>query len=406
MKNPFGGVGRALAYRPYRIYWVGQVPHVQGQWIYRVAAGWMMFDMTHSPAWLGATGFAMSAPALLLSPLAGALCDRIGHRRMSLFATATSALVVLTTAALAYAGLMTAPLLFALVLLLAISIAFEFPARQSLVSVLLDRSILAEGMALNWAVFNAAFFTGPLFAGLLLAGGGPPLAFAAVGAACLWMFTALARIPLAEGPRRGAEASGLLADVVSGIRYTLAHPVIPIVIALQVAAAMLIRPYVDLMPGFAGAVYGRGEEGLATLLAGSGIGALVVSVGLTLFGREAWLPHVFVIGAACAGVALIAFAATDSYWLAVGILLIVGGGTTATGIANATMIQQYVDPGYRGRVVSLNMAFQMGTPAFGSLALGWLAEFVGLQPAVAVAGVVFLAVMAPFGRTLFRMPPP
>jgi MFS family permease len=407
VKNPFGGVGRAFANRAYRIYWIGQVPHVQGQWIYRVAAGWMMFDMTQSPAWLGATGFAMSAPALVLSPLAGALCDRIGHRRMSLIATATSGLIELATAALAYTGLMTPLLLFALVLLLAISTAFEFPARQSLVSVLLERSILTEGMALNWAVFNAAFFTGPLFAGLLLAAGGPPLAFAAVGAACLWMFGALARIPLVEMRQpRHAEAGGLLADVMSGIRYTLAHPVIPVVIALQVAASVLIRPYVDLMPGFAGAVFGRGEEGLATLLAGSGVGALLVSVSLTLFSRESWLPYTFVIGAACAGIALIAFAATDNYWLAVAVLLIVGGGTTATGIANATIIQQHVDPGYRGRVVSLNMAFQMGTPAFGSLALGWLAEFIGLQLAIGIAGVVFLACMTPFTRTLFRMPQP
>jgi MFS family permease len=221
------------------------------------------------------------------------------------------------------------------------------------------------------------------------------------------MFGALARIPLVDMRQpRHAEAGGLLADVMSGIRYTLAHPVIPVVIALQVAASVLIRPYVDLMPGFAGAVFGRGEEGLATLLAGSGVGALLVSVSLTLFSRESWLPYTFVIGAACAGIALIAFAATDNYWLAVAVLLIVGGGTTATGIANATIIQQHVDPGYRGRVVSLNMAFQMGTPAFGSLALGWLAEFIGLQLAIGIAGVVFLACMTPFTRTLFRMPQP
>ena len=403
MPSPFHGVGRALASRGYRIYWFGQIPHVQGIWIHRVAAGWLIFEMTGSPAWLGAIGFAMSAPALVLSPLAGALSDRIGHRRTSVIATAAGMLVVLATALLTYAEVMTPVLLFALVMLLAVFVAFEFPARQSLVPVLLDRSVLTEGMALNWAMFNVAFFTGPLIAGVLLTLGGPELAFFTATGTYIWMLGALMRIPQSAEPRlKALRLGGLFSDIATGLGYTLRHPVIPLVIGLQVVVSLLVRPYVDLMPGFASAVFGRGEQGLAILLAGSGIGALVVSMGLTLFGRERWLVYVFVFGAAGSAAALLLFTLTDLFWLGVAVLPLVGGAATAAGIANATLIQQYVDAGFRGRVVSLNMAFQVGAPAVGSLALGWLAEFVGLQLAVGVSGGIAFFVVAASARKLFR----
>lgn len=402
MPSPFHGIGRALASRGYRIYWLGQAPHVQGQWIHRMAASWLIYDMTHSPAWLGAIGFALSAPHLALSPFAGALCDRFGHRRTSILATGAGAAIALATALLTYAALLTPAILFGLVCLLGISTAIEFPARQTLVPTLLDRSVLTEGMALNWAVFNAGFFTGPLIAGVLLTLGGAELAFLVSTLAYFCMVGALVLIPSVDHPVPTSLGLGLIGDIAAGIRYTLGHPVIPWVIGLQIVASLLLRPHVDLMAGFAGAVFHRGEEGLAMLLAASGVGALVVSVAMTLYGRTRMLGPIFIWGAVVSGAGLLAFALTDSFWVALALLAIVGGGLTATGIANVTMIQHEVEAGFRGRVVSINMACQLGMPALGALALGWIAEFLGLQIALAAAGAVALAAMALTGRILLR----
>ncbi|MDP7101794.1 MAG: MFS transporter [Rhodospirillales bacterium] len=60
----FGGIGRAFSTRNYRVYWTGQVVMVQGFWIYKIASGWLMFELTHSPAWLGALGSAYMLPVL------------------------------------------------------------------------------------------------------------------------------------------------------------------------------------------------------------------------------------------------------------------------------------------------------------------------------------------------------
>jgi MFS family permease len=360
-----------------------------------------MFQLTHSPAWLGTVGFALSGPALVLAPFSGALCDRFGHRRTALFSTLSGMTIVLVTAIITGAGWINPPLLVFLILLLGISISIEFPARQALVPGLLAREILTEGMALNWAVFNVGFFTGPLFAGLMLSAGGPGIAFLAAAGCYTCMATALATIDTGVDEDRSHSApTRFLDDMKAGIRYTTSHARIPAIIGVLMIVSLLIRPYVDLMPGFAGAVFDRAESGLATLLAGSGIGALVVAVAMTLYGKERWLIRVLVGGSILSSIALFAFANTPDFALAVAVLFVVGGSTTAAGIANATLIQHEVDPAFRGRVVSLNMAFQLGTPALGSLSLGWLAEFVGLQKALAGAAVVVLIAVAIFSRKL------
>lgn len=407
---PFAGARRALASRPYRIYWTGQIPHVQGIWLHRVAAGWLIYEMTGSPAWLGAIGFAMTAPSLILSPIAGAVCDRIGHRRTSMLSTAGGMCVISLTTLLTILGLMTPGLLFALVLLLAVCIAFEFPARQALVPALLPRDVLTEGMAMNWAVFNLAFFTGPLIAGALLTLGGAQLGFAASICTYLWMTIALFRIP-ADEPRLGSiRLGGLLHDIADGIAYTRRHPMLPWIIGLQIAASMLVRPYIDLMPGFAVGIFNRGEHGLATLLAASGIGALIFSILLTMYSRERWLVYTFTAGMIGSAAMLLIFSATDHFWFAAACLVLVGGFATTTGIANATLLQQYVDIAYRGRVVSLNMAFQVGSPAFGALILGASAECVGLPAAVGTGAVIVIVATGLCARTLYekrrRIAPP
>ncbi|NQV55845.1 MAG: MFS transporter [Rhodospirillales bacterium] len=399
----FGGFARALSSRNYRIYWSGQIAYVQGLWIYRVAAGWMMFDLTASPAWLGAMGFAFAAPFLILSPIAGAICDRLGYRRTAMIALSGATLVMLVTAILSWAGAITPPVLFILMGAISIFTAFEGPARQSLVPVLIDRAHLTEGMSLNWATFNVAFFTGPLIAGFLLSWGGAQLAFTTAIFTLVVMLVTLLRIH-ADGEPRWSEIriAGLWPDLMSGVRYTTRHPVIPWVIGFHMVMAVALRPYVDLMPGIAVKVFAADAQGLASLLAASGIGALAVSVAMILAAREQWLVRFLVWGQVASGFGLLTFIASDNFILGLVSLFFLGGFTCAAGIAAATLIQQNIDGAYRGRVVSISLAINLGTPAIGALGLGWLAEVIGFRPSLAIGAVLALMVMALGSKRLIR----
>ena len=170
---------------------------------------------------------------------------------------------------------------------------------------------------------------------------------------------------------------------------------------LHVAASLFLRAHLDLMPGFAVDIFGRDEQGLALLLSASGIGAMIVAVLLTLYaGRIALLP-VLIWSEIVAGAFLVLFTATDQFLFGTAALVVGGGMAAATGIASSTMIQQSVDNAYRGRVISITLAMAMGAPAFGALAIGWFAEFIGLQWSVGGGAVIAILVAAAMARPLF-----
>jgi MFS family permease len=385
----FGGFARALSSRRYRIYWTGQLGHMQGIWFYRIAAGWLMFELTHSPAWLGAIGFAMTIPILLISPIAGAVGDRIGHLRMAIIALACGLPVMAIIMTVTWAGLMTPILLIVLFAILTTFVAFEYPGRQSLVPSLVAPEHLSEAMALNWSAFNTAAFTGPLLAGLLLSLGGATLSFAAVVLTYAAMLQALLRLRTkADPPARSLNISSLASDLMEGLRYTGAHRLIPLVLALHVLSNVLLRPYVDLMPGIAETVFAEGLSALATLLAASGVGAVIVAGAMTFLAGRFDLIRTLIVCAFAAAAAAFLFANTTDLWIGAVLVAALGGLLTAIGIASSTLIQKSVDDAYRGRVVAILLALYIGAPALGTLGIGWLSEIVGFQPALAWAAVL------------------
>ncbi len=389
----FGGFARALSSRRYRTYWTGQLFHMQGIWFYRIAAGWLMFEMTHSPAWLGAIGFAMTVPILLISPIAGAVCDRIGHLRMAIIALTCGLPVMVLIMALTWAELMTPILLISLFLILTTFVAFEYPGRQSLVPSLVPPEHLSEAMALNWSAFNTAAFTGPLLAGLFLSLGGATLSFGAVVFTYSMMLQALIRLRRNDDPpAQSLKFLALTNDFLEGLRYTGAHRLIPFVLAMHVIAQILLRPYVDLMPGIAKTVFAEGLSALATLLAASGVGAVIVAGVMTFLAGRINLVRTLVFSA-LAGVAMVVlFTTTKNLWIATLLVAVLGGLLTAVGIASSTLIQASVDNDYRGRVISILLALYVGAPSLGALGVGWLSEFIGFQLALAAAALLSLAV--------------
>lgn len=399
-----GGIGRALSSQTYLTYWSGQAFHVQGIWIYRLSSGWLVWELTKSPVWLGAIGFAFAAPALFIGPIGGTISDRIGHRLTAMLSLILGLMVMLVMGVSTWLELISPTGLFALVALLSMTTAFDFPARQSLISSIVDPRYFKESLALNWATFNAATFTGPLIAGFLLALGGAKLAFAVVIGTYIIMLQALWRLPPSPKANTGIPIlSGLADDFRAGLRYTLKHPLIPYIVALHVVAMLFLKPYIDLMPGFAVEVFARGEQGLALLLAMSGIGGLAVSVYMTVRAETINLFLVLIASEFLGALFLVLFAATDQFWLAQAFMVAVGGMTAAAGLASSTLAQQLVDDDYRGRVLSIILALFIGAPALGALGLGWIAEQTSLPVAVISGAALALIPAAIISRKLYRL---
>ena len=97
----FGGFGRALSSPHYRLYACGHIANVFGWWGNRLGVGWLTWELTGSAGWLGIVAFVGMIPVTLISPFAGVLADRHGHRQMAMIAGVSGGIVTLTLALLA-----------------------------------------------------------------------------------------------------------------------------------------------------------------------------------------------------------------------------------------------------------------------------------------------------------------
>jgi MFS family permease len=391
-----GGVGNAMlafAHRNYRVYAGGNAVSLIGIWMQRVSAGWLAWTLTHSGTWLGIMSMAEFFPVVFLSPIAGALADRRDRVliiRITQIAGSTEAILL---AALVYTGAISIWLLFVLTLLLGVFNAVAQPARLALIPTLVDRGALPSALAINAIIFNSARFIGPAVAGILIARFNVGAAFAVNAASYVVFLLAMANLrglpalPLVAG-------QGVLRASAEAYSYARRHPGIAPMLVLFTVTTIGTRGFVELFPGFADRVFGRGPEALSVLTSTVGFGAICGGAWLLFRPGIAGLTGVVLGNTLMISLAILAFAATDRFYLALPCVFVAGCAMTITGIGAQTLIQAAVETGMRGRIMALyGMIFRAG-PALGAVLMGSLSERFGLRLPLAVGAALSCAVWA------------
>ncbi len=392
-----GEIGRILGQRSYRLYFAGNTLSILGVWIHRTAIGWLTWELTHSPAWLGIIGFSATFPVVIVAPFAGALGDRFGVRRVAIWALLVNGANVTVFTGLLVAGQVNVAVILVSTLIMGLAFGFDLPARAALVPQIVERRHLSLAIALNTTMFHVGMFVGPaLFAALSTT---LDIAWAfALNAASYFVYArCLGSIRVPEAGGRGA---GLLSEIVEGMRYTLAHKGILTLLLLGSAVHLGLRPYVDLLPGFSAEVFGQGAEGYASMLSAAGLGALLAGIWLSLRGRMDGLGAILLTGVPGTATSLFVFALTDLYWLGLICMFSTGFFLMTQAVASQSLVQNAAEPQVRARVISLSMAIALGFPALGALIEGYIAEFTGVQAPVLVASVLVICVWAWLGPRL------
>ena len=389
----FGSVGLAFAGSEYRAYAIGNLISLIGTWLQKVAVGWLAWELTHSGFWLGLVAAADLIPTVFLSPFAGALADRHDKLRLIRITQVAAILQSALLAGLTWAGLTTIGILFVLTISLGVVNALNQPARLALIPNLVGKAALPSAVAINSVIFNIARFIGPAIAGAVIAGPGTAAAFAVNSTTFIAFLVALAWVEPGRGrPEPSAAPRSFLGTALDGYRYALHHKVIGLSFLIVSATSVCGRPVVELLPGFADAVFDRGAQGFAWLTAIVGLGA--IAGGLFMLDRPPLgrlvrriVAFVLVIGAS-----LIAFTATKQYWLALPALFATGFSLVVTGVGVQTLVQLRVEAGMRGRVMAIYGMIIRGGPAIGAMLMGGASEAVGLRLPVAVGAVCCIAV--------------
>ena len=344
---------RALRYRNYRLFFGGQLVSLIGSWITLTATSWLVYRLTGSALLLGVVGFAGQFPGFVTGAFAGAYVDRWDRHTLLLWTQAISMAQSFVLAALTLTGHITVPWIIALNAVQGVVNAFDMPARQAfVVNMITDKEDLANAIALNSSMFNAARLIGPSIAGVIIAAFSEGACFLIDGFSYLAVLVALLAMREISQPSRTPRAS-VLSQFKDGLRYVYGFRPIRSLMTLVAVVSLLGIPYSILMPVFANDVLGGGPHTLGFLMTATGGGALMGALWLATRKSVLGLGRVILYATVLFGAGLVAFSFSRVLWLSVLCLVVAGIGMMVQFASSNTVIQTIVDDEKRGRVMSL-----------------------------------------------------
>ena len=391
---------RALRHRNYALVELAGWFAGAGFWFYRIGIQVLAWELTHSGTWLGAIALAEAIPLIVLLPVAGTLADR--HDRLVLGRMIQLAIIAVTAllATVTLAGWVDIYLLFGISLLHGAAGAFWMPVRLAMVPNLVPKEDLAAAIAVHATLFNLARFLGPAVAAPILAIWGPGVAFAASSVGYLPYLIVLFIVKLVNPDARAKQGRNMIEHVKEGIDYAFGHAALKFLFLMIVFSAVLLRAYMDLLPGISEMVFSRdAKEGVAILVSAIGLGAIIGSIVIGNISRTEMLLRAYFACLVLNVIFLVLFAATNMFWFGVACAVLMSVAAVGMDITSQVIVQVTVKGELRGRIMSLWGLFTRSGPAWGALLLGWLSGFLGFQwPILAAAAVTTVVAVVVIGK--------
>ena len=320
-----------------------------------VALAVVVTDRSHNPLWTGAVAAAAFIPIGVLSPVGGALADRLDRRRWLITTTVAEAGFAAVLAVLAATGHAPSWALLVVAFFGGVAAAVGFPTYQAMIPDLVPPEDLLGAVSLSSAQYNVGRVIGPALAGVVLLAGSPA-----------WVFAAERRVVRRRGggarhrraPRHEARCRRRAARswrrIAEGARIAAAEPGCRSAIVLIGIVAFIGSPFIALVPAVAITALAQGAGGTSVLLTAQGIGA--VSGSLVLASLVLALGRRLLVGALFAfPVAVVGYGLAPSLWWAAAALLVVGGCYIGVLTGLNTVVQRRAPPEARGRVLGLYM---------------------------------------------------
>lgn len=360
-----------------------------GTWIQQVAQSWLVFELTNSAFLLGVVGFLSSIPIFLLSLFGGVLADRLNKRNILILTQTIFMLLAFALGVLTQTKLITPAQIMFIALLNGVVMAFDAPARQSVVVELVGKTHLFNAIALNSVAFNSSRIIGPAIAGILVASIGMSGCFYANAISFLAVLIALWTIKINRGENYN-RPKGAFEDLKEGLVFIKGHRLILALLSMVAVVSLFGVAHIILMPIFANDILKVGITGLGVLMSVSGFGALIGALLLARLGDFQYKGKMLSFSALLFSASLVVFALSKTYWVSLAAMFLVGG-TSVTSIALVnTILQTRVEDKFRGRVMGVFMITFAGFMPFGNLLAGSLAQGLGVSFSVMLGGLICL----------------
>jgi MFS family permease len=383
----------ALQHRNFRLIWIGLLVSTTGSMMQNAALLWhvsLLVSPDKKGLALGFVGLVRVLPVVIFSMVSGVVADAWNRRKLMLFTQTASALVAVALAVLTFRGLSAVWPIYVLAALGAASGAFDLPARQALVPMLVPREHLPNAISLNTIMFQAASVTGPSVGGILIAVAGVGWVYAvnAVTFTCVIIALVLMRnVPARQPSEAGSRDDVSWSAALEGLRFVFRAPIIRSTMLLDFFATFFSSA-TALLPIFAQDILRVGPQGYGWLYAAPAAGAVITSAALVPWAdRIEKRGQTLLWAVAGYGLATVVFGISRSFWLTFACLALTGATDTVSMVIRNIIRQLETPDRLRGRMTGVSMVFFMGGPQLGELEAGAVANWFGAAFSVITGGL-------------------
>jgi MFS family permease len=356
----------------------------------------VLFVLTHyhSPALAGAVAFLSIMPGTLVAPIAGALLDRHGRKRLIILDFAFACFTLVLIGVLSLLHRLPVPLLLLITGISSLTAPLGNVGLRTLYPILVPRPLWERMNAVDSNGYVVASIIGPPLAGVIVGVAGGEAAIIATG--IIIGLGALILVWLKDPETNTTTTATLLRDAWEGLRYVLHNPTLR-GLAASISVANLANGMLYIaLPVLVLQRFRQGPATVGLLYAVAGFAGIFTT---TLFGRlrsEGRERHWLAWPQMACGIAFGVIALAPN-------LVVVGACLAAFGllvgpvdIALFTVRQRRTDLAWMGRAFAVSMSLNFsGVPIGSALAgplVGWSldAAFYLAAALVFIAGVMAL----------------
>ncbi len=383
---------RVFRHRDFSLFFWAAAISNGGNWMQLLAVQALLFDLTNSGTWLGVSTVVSLVPAVLLTPYAGVLADRVSRQGI-LRITQTVQLIMAVALWALYVGDAVTPWWIIVIgFVNGVATGFQTAAWQSFVPLLVPPDEMLQAVRLNSTQFNLARAIGPALGGVIIALGGIGAAILANAASYLLVIAALVIVHPRDNATE-ARSQKVLEGLKDGFWYVWGRRPLRLAVVLAFLASTLGQSMQYVASAISERVFGGSSDGNAGLLTALGVGALVSSVFAIVLGDRLRRSHqglgAFVLFVVAVGLVPL----TSSYQVGQLAYFLAGMAQLQVAVALNTLIQGTVPDHLRGRALSMYLLGTIAGIPVGTQLLGSLGDAIGFRTTLYLDAAAFLVVV-------------
>ncbi|MDB9473988.1 MFS transporter [Dolichospermum circinale] len=395
---------RSPLYFPnFRWLWLGQTLILCAAQFWMVSLTWLVLQKTGSGLAVGTVLVAAAIPRALFMLVGGAISDRWSTRNVIIIGGLINTFLIGIASVLLIFDAFNLISFIVIAVLFGLFEAILYPAILALLPQLVRKSQLAEANA--WIQGSEQFteVIGPAGAGFIIGVFGLTTAFVintlifAFGS----LFIYLVRTRHRQSLTNESQEQALTGDIVLGLKYAWTQPAIRIsLLLLAMINFAMLGPIIIGVAALVNVKFGANATIFGYLQSAYGMGALL---GVLVASQMSAIKNPktpLVLLCYGLGVGLIALGFVQDFWIASGIIALMGiGGGTVT-VLGITWLQQNTAANMQGRIMGLTMFAAVALDPLSEGISGLLLE-VSLTGLFVAAGVTMLltAIVSSIGRT-------